>query len=294
MGRWIFCFSMFFLLLTGCSSTDEPSSESADMAGSDHSASKIEEAPNEDSQLQGSESSQLSPLQAERKIVFNANLSLTVEDLPQATDKLNELTISYKGYVVEESTFTEGESVLGSMTVRIPQGQFYAFLDQAEAIGKGVSQKSITGADVTEQYIDLNSRLKAKEAVMKRLQGFLDEATKTEDLLSISNDLSRVQEEIEQLRGQINYLDNQSEFSTVTLSLEQQKITVPTFAENEYRTFTEAKKLFMTTANGLLSFFSKTIVFLLGFSLVLLPLLTVVIFFMIRYRKARKKADHDS
>ncbi|MDP4552498.1 DUF4349 domain-containing protein [Alkalihalobacillus macyae] len=293
MGRWILCFSMIFLLLIGCSSTDEHSSESADMAGSDHSASKIEEAPHEDSQLQGSESSQLSPLQAERKVVFNANLSLTVEDLPQATDKLNELTSSYKGYVVEESTYTEGESVLGSMTVRIPQGQFYAFLDKAEAIGKGLSQKSITGSDVTEQYIDLNSRLKAKEAVMKRLQGFLNEATKTEDLLSISNDLSRVQEEIEQLKGQINYLDNQSEFSTVSLSLEQQKISVPTFAENELSTFTEAKKLFMTTANGLLSFGSKSIVFLIGLSPIFLPLLAVGLFFYIRYRKKTKKVDQN-
>lgn len=296
MGKLIFCFSMILLLLIGCSSTEEHSSESADVAKPDtfemdNSAGKSEEAPNDGSLSQSNEVSEIMPLQAERKVIFNANLSLTVEDLPQATDKLNELTTSYKGYVVEESTYTEGESVFGSMTVRIPQGEFDSFLDQAEAIGKGVPQKSITGSDVTEQYIDLNSRLKAKEAVMKRLEGFLEEATKTEDLLSISNDLSRVQEEIEQLKGQINYLNNQSEFSTVTLSLEQQKITVPTFAENEFSTLAEAKKLFMTTANGLLSFGSKTIVFLIGLSPILLPLVAIGVVLFIRYRKKTKKAD---
>ena len=298
MRRWMILLSATIFLLTGCSSNGEKSSESSDVATApnsdavENSAGSSNESDTESSS--STEQSEIMPLQQERKVIFNAHLSLTVDQLKKASDKLNQLTTSYKGYIVEESTSTEGESLFGSMTVRIPQNQFHSFLDEAEAIGKGSSQKSITSSDVTEEYVDLSSRLKAKETVMKRLESFLDKATKTDDLLAISNDLSRVQEEIEQLKGRIQYLDNQSEFSTVTISIEQHKVTVPTLGENELNTFSEAKRLFMTTSNGILAFFSKTIVLLIGLSPVLIPLLAICLFFFIRYRKTMNKADQKS
>ncbi len=298
MRRWMILLSTTIFLLTGCSSNGEQSSESSDVATApnsdavENSAGSSNESDTESSS--STEQSEIMPLQQERKVIFNAHLSLTVDQLKKASDKLNQLTTSYKGYIVEESTSTEGESLFGSMTVRIPQNQFHSFLDEAEAIGKGSSQKSITSSDVTEEYVDLSSRLKAKETVMKRLESFLDKATKTDDLLAISNDLSRVQEEIEQLKGRIQYLDNQSEFSTVTISIEQHKVTVPTLGENELNTFSEAKRLFMTTSNGILAFFSKTIVLLIGLSPVLIPLLAICLFFFIRYRKTMNKADQKS
>ncbi|MGA9288818.1 MAG: DUF4349 domain-containing protein [Anaerobacillus sp.] len=298
MRRWFILLSAIILLLTACSSDGEQSSESSDVATAPNSEAIENTGGNSNESdtesTSSKEQSDIMPLQQERKVIFNAHLSLTVDHLKKASDQLNQLTTSYKGYIVEESTSTEGESLFGSMTVRIPQNQFHSFLDNAEAIGKGSSQKSITGSDVTEEYVDLTSRLKAKETVMKRLENFLDKATKTDDLLAISNDLSRVQEEIEQLKGRIQYLDNQSEFSTVTISLEQHKVTVPKIGENELNTFSEAKNLFLTTVNGILSFFSTTLVFLIGLSPVLLPLIAIGLFFFIRYRKAMKKADQES
>ncbi|WP_347548889.1 DUF4349 domain-containing protein [Pseudalkalibacillus hwajinpoensis] len=73
---------------------------------------------------------------------------------------------------------------------------------------------------------------------------FLKKPEKTDDLLAISNDLSHVQEEIEQLKGRMNYLDNQSEFSTVIISIAQKKITVPSISNKELNTLTEAKENF--------------------------------------------------
>ncbi|MGB7999567.1 MAG: DUF4349 domain-containing protein [Anaerobacillus sp.] len=298
MRRWFILLSTIILLLTACSSDGEQSSESSDVDTAPNSEAMENSAgssnESDTKSTSSKEQSEIMPLQQERKVIFNAHLSLTVDQLKKASDQLNQLTTSYKGYIVEESTSTEGESLFGSMTVRIPQNQFHSFLDEAEAIGKGSSQKSITGSDVTKEYVDLSSRLKAKETVMKRLESFLDKATKTDDLLAISNDLSRVQEEIEQLKGRIQYLDNQSEFSTVTISFEQHKVTVPKIGENELNTFSEAKNLFMTTVNGILSFFSTTLVFLIGLSPVLVPLIAIGLFFFIRYRKAMKKADQES
>ncbi|WP_347548890.1 DUF4349 domain-containing protein [Pseudalkalibacillus hwajinpoensis] len=167
------------LLTSGCSSNEDLSSKSEADTGSitDTTDNKVDDVENPDeNEISSSNGSSDLSLSQERKVIFNANLSLTVEDLPQAIDKLNQFTNSFKGYIVEASTYTEDETVIASMTVRIPQNKFNSFLDKAEAIGKGTPQKSITGSDVTEEYIDFTSRLKAKETVRKRLEDFLKEA----------------------------------------------------------------------------------------------------------------------
>ena len=82
------------------------------------------------------------------------------------------------------------EQVSGSITVRIPQKSFQAFLRDAEGQAAEVLQRRITGTDVTEEYVDLDSRLKSKRVVEERLITFMETAEKTEDLLKISADLS--------------------------------------------------------------------------------------------------------
>ena len=287
MNRWLSLIFASILILVGCSSNEERNSlEKSDQA-TDHSSEQSKEdiGVTEGNSSSAKATSELPELQQERKVIFNADLSITVEDLTQAIDEINELTTIFEGYVVEEKTFSENNAFIGSMTIRIPQSQFDAYLRKIETLAKGTPQKSITSRDVTENYIDLSSRLKAKESVQKRLESYLNEATKTDDLLAISNELSRVQEEIEQLKGQINYLDNQSDYSTVTISLEQKKRPVPSIGERDFETLSEAKHLFITTSNGLLAFFSKTIVLLIGLSPILLPLLIIGLFFLYRFRK---------
>ncbi|WLR61178.1 DUF4349 domain-containing protein [Guptibacillus hwajinpoensis] len=296
MRRWILLICTSILLLAGCSSNNGNFlNESSDIATStDQSTDENQGGNGREKEKNSSsiEKSETPALQQDRKVIFNANLSLTVEGLPKATAKIKDLTRTHKGYVVEESIASEEDSLFGSMTVRIPQPEFDSYLNAVEGLGKGAPQKSISGTDVTENYVDLTSRLKAKEAVQKRLESFLNEATKTEDLLAISNELSRVQEEVEQLKGQLNYLNNQSEYSTVTISLEQQKIIVPSIDKNEFQTLTEAKKLLMTTVNGLLSFFSTVAVLLIGLSPILAPLVLIGLFFLYRKRKKKnQKAD---
>lgn len=293
MKRVLICvIAMSIFLITACSS-NQHQSESGDrgeFTTEDMAGSSEEGEGNDRSESPSSNVAMDMPkLQTDRKIIFNANLSLTVEDLSKATDRIEQLLESNGGYIVEANTFSEEESNHGSMTVRVPQNNFYPFLDEAETIGKGTPEKSISGSDVTEEFVDLEARLKAKEDVKSRLESFLEKAEKTEDLLAISNDLSRIQEEIEQLKGRMKYLNNQSDYSTVTISFEERKITVPSLREGDDSTIAEAKQLFMKTANGILHFFSKTVVVLIGLSPVLVPLTLLAVFFLIRHRRKRTK-----
>ncbi|WP_273832226.1 DUF4349 domain-containing protein [Guptibacillus sedimenti] len=292
MKKWLSLIFASILILPGCSSNEgSNSTENSDRVTSiDQSTEQNKGSDVAKGNSSSAEAtSELPELQQERKVIFNATLSLSVEDLTLAINEIKESTKVFEGYVVEENTFSEENAYIGSMTIRIPQSQFDAYLRKVETLAKGEPQKSITSKDVTENYVDLSSRLKAKEAVQQRLESFLNEATKTDDLLAISNELSRVQEEVEQLKGQINYLDNQSDYSTVTISLEQTKRPVPSIGERDFKTLSEAKHLFITTSNSLLAFFSKTIVLLIGLSPILLPLLIIGLFLLYRFRKKTSK-----
>src|SRR5699024_7646021 len=114
----------------------------------------------------------------------------------------------------------------GHITARIPQEDFKSFIKTGEEGSSKDLDSSTSGEDVTKVYVDLKSRLNSKEVVEDRLLTFMEEADKTEDLLKISNDLAEVQEEIEALKGQINYLDDKSDLATVSIYMQEENVAL--------------------------------------------------------------------
>ncbi|WP_170109590.1 DUF4349 domain-containing protein [Melghirimyces profundicolus] len=156
-----------------------------------------------------------------RKVVYQANLDLRVDNLKKAREKMEEDARKKDGYLVEASQSRNGHDVTGRFVFRIPQESFHAFLDELERVAQEVSSRNLSGKDVTEEFVDLKSRLKAKKAVEKRLMEMMKEAKTTEDLLKVSERLSQVQEEIEQLKGRMQYLQNRTDYATVTVQARQ-------------------------------------------------------------------------
>src|SRR5690606_38457488 len=110
----------------------------------------------------------------------------------------------------------------GSFVIKVPASGFQSFLTGLEKLKKDEEfQRHVQGQDVTEEYVDLTSRLKAKQVVEARLLSFMEKATDTKDLLEFSNELARVQEEIERIKGRMRYIDENVSFSTVELRMYQ-------------------------------------------------------------------------
>lgn len=152
----------------------------------------------------------------------------------------------------------------GSIRIRIPQKYFQSFLHDAEGQAVEVIQRNITGQDVTEEYVDLESRLKSKKVVEERLLTFMKKANKTEDLLKISADLASVQEEIETIEGKLKFLENQTAFSTVNIMLHEYKVVVPNIDKDNLNTWEKTKKQFMKSINTLIAVVSWLVVFVIG------------------------------
>ncbi|MCP1492761.1 DUF4349 domain-containing protein [Peribacillus frigoritolerans] len=250
-----------FLLLAGCSSNekDDSASESQD----EKAESKM------DASISGNkvqeEAAEKEGMTDERKVIHQAQLELKVKNLEKAQMKIENKAAGYGGYVVESNIYREDEELVeGTITVRVPEAHFQDFLTDSEGEASEVVGRNVTGQDVTEQYVDLKARLKSKRAVEERLLAFMKDAEKTEDLLKISSDLAVVQEEIEQLTGQMKYLENQISYSTVTITLSQDRIVVPGIDNKELNTWERTKKQLATSANLLLKAGSGIIVFIIG------------------------------
>src|SRR5699024_3133711 len=159
--------------------------------------------------------------QANRKIIYNAYLDLEDKQYLEVIDTIEQKTLDMNGYIVSNQTSRLDDQLHhGHMVLRIPQESLTAFFDFLDAEDQiTINQRAVTGEDVTEQYVDLETRLNSREQLEDRLMTFMEEAETTEDLINISRDLADVQYEIEQIKGQINYLDNRSDLATVELSI---------------------------------------------------------------------------
>lgn len=281
-----------FVLLTACSSNDE---ESAKMSTEDRASDSAEFETKEEQSVEAEREQEsvaeetASP--STRMIIHQARISTNVKDLKKAQHNMEQRVKDYGGYIVESNVYLESdETSSGKMIVRIPEKHFEMFLSEAEVEASKVLEKNVTGQDVTEQYVDISSRVKSKRAVEERLLAFMKDAEKTEDLLKISNDLAKVQEEIEVLVGKMKYLENQTSFSTIELTMFENRVIIPEIENKDLNTWEKTKKQFITSTNALLSIGSGVIVFIVGNLpvLLLVTIIAVVVFWIIKKRKIKE------
>ncbi|HXG11562.1 MAG TPA: DUF4349 domain-containing protein [Gemmataceae bacterium] len=197
------------------------------------------------------------PQSVARKIIYTAHVELVVEDFDAAQKTLLQLLEEYKGYVAKsEVRGSPGTRRSGTWTVRVPVANFRAFLAALDSLGE--PQRSTTDSqDVTDEYYDLEARLKNKRVEEERLLDHLKKSTgKLEDILAVERELARVRGEIEQAQGRLQKLTKLTELTTVTVSLQERKDYVPaaspSFATTLGRTFTGSLDVLLTCGKGLL------------------------------------------
>jgi hypothetical protein len=288
-------FIILIVFITGCSAGS--GEKSADMTNStnakmDSAGSRSGEQANlynsENDKSERTESSAKTIKVQNQMVIYQADLQLRVKKFDQTVRALEEKVIKYGGYISESNVSREGsEQVSGSIKIRIPQKHFQTFLHDAESQAAEVLQRSITGQDVTEEYVDLGSSLKSKKVVEERLTTFMKSAVKTEDLLKISADLAVVQEEIETIEGKMKFLENQTSLSTINITLYEKSVVIPTIDKDKLNTWEKTKKQFMKSINMLLVGLSGLVVFIVG-NLPVLAILIIIGFFLLYYLKKRK------
>jgi hypothetical protein len=161
----------------------------------------------------------LSDTSIDRMIVRNSNLSLVVLDITKSRDQISQLAVSLGGYVVSSSISGSGHDLTGRISIRVPDGKFEQVISQIRGLAVKVDNESTSSQDITEEYLDLESRLKNAQATESQYLALLSKASTVQDILSIQDKLSQTRQQIEQIKGRMQYLEQTSAMSLIAVSL---------------------------------------------------------------------------
>jgi hypothetical protein len=180
-----------------------------------------------------------------RKIVYNAEIVLVVEDLAATEAGVNRLAKQANAYISEqEIRGASGMQRSGRWKVRVPIAAFEGFIAQVTKLGIA-ERNALTSEDVTDRFYDTETRVRSKKVEETRLLKLLEDRTgKLEDVLKVETELSRVRSEIERLQGSLNLLANLTALTTVTINAQERKNYVPpaapTFGNKVRMTFSDS------------------------------------------------------
>jgi hypothetical protein len=163
-----------------------------------------------------------------RKIVYDAQVELVVDSVEPIAKKVGALVQEAQGYIAEQ-TVAGSPGSLRSMhwRIRVPVEKFDSLVETIVALGE-LERNNRTSQDVSEQYYDLEARIKNKKVEEQTLNKILQERSgKLEDVLKIEIELSRVRGEIEQLEGKIRVVENLSSLATLTLNVRERDKYAP-------------------------------------------------------------------
>jgi hypothetical protein len=162
---------------------------------------------------------------AERVVIRSANLSIVVPDPGASVKDISQLANEMGGFVVSSNTFQSyfAEADLsaerGSITIRVPSERFEEALELIKQGATEVESENVSGQDVTQEFTDLQSRLRNLEAAEEQLLEIMASATDTEDVLNVFENLRRVREEIEVIKGRIQFLSESARLSAISVDI---------------------------------------------------------------------------
>jgi len=210
----------------------------------------------------------------DRKIIQDGELTMEVGSPVDAQRNIVSITGARGGFVVtseskqRQSSDSSKHDFDLTLVIRVPAPQFTATLDQIRAIGGRIIGEKETGQDVTEEFIDLEARIKTQKALESQFLEIMKQANKVADALEVQRQIAQVRTEIEKLEGRKRFLENRSSLSTITVNLMSPTtiVTSSGFARQIKDTFADSVDLA-----------AAIVLFLVRFVIVMIPIFILLI-----------------
>lgn len=231
---------------------------------------------------------------ADRKIIRNADLTIEVASPTETQHRIVSIAEMHGGFVVtSEAKQRDGGEPTNRMldirlVVRIPENQFGGALDRIRGLATNLAHESVTGQDVTEEFIDLEARIKTQKALEAQFLQIMRQAGKIVDALEVQRQIADVRTEIERLEGRKRFLENRSSLSTITVNIQAPKpiisVTETGFRQSVRDSVSDSVEL----GSGIVLFFVRFAIVMVPVTLlVLLPCGLLVRYFMRRAKRMR-------
>lgn len=230
-ARLFYISGLIVLLLAACSQAAQPrlsipgapASKPADSYQSNSAAGSTAAQPAQEATT--GYAAGVNAAEVKRIVIKNASLSIAVDDPAASMDRISKMADEVGGFVVTarqyQSQLSSGAKVpQASITIRVPAERLNEALSRIKAETKRpVISENLDSQDVTSDYTDLQSRLRNLEAAEAQLKEIMGSAQKTEDVLNVYNQLTQVREQIEVIKGKIQYYDESASLSAISVEL---------------------------------------------------------------------------
>ncbi|MDQ1284456.1 MAG: hypothetical protein QG620_804 [Patescibacteria group bacterium] len=172
--------------------------------------------------------SEPAPEIADKKVIKNGSLNMQVDSVDGAAREISQIAKDNGGDVFSSNAYQNAKKIkTGYVTVKVPVANFEKTYDDLKKVATLVVRESISGVDVTEQYVDLQAKIKNAQAEEQAYIRIMEQAQKVSDILEVQQQLSRVRGEIESLQGRIKYLESQTDMASIIVSMtEDADVTV--------------------------------------------------------------------
>ena len=212
----------------------------------------------------------------DRLVIQTADLTIVVKDVNARVKSIEDMASTMGGFLVSvnvsQTYASDGTQVpQAQIVVRVPSGKIDDALNQVKQDTVDVQNETRAGQDVTNQYVDLQSRLTAKQAAQDQLLKIMQNATKTQDVLDVYAQLQQVQSDIEVLKGQIQYMQQSAAMSAISVNIIAEA-TIKPIQVGGWKPQGVARD----ALQSLIYFWQDFVDFLIRFFLYLLPVLITI------------------
>jgi len=215
---------------------------------------------------------------AERKIIKEGDISFESADINKTKSLITQSVQNLNGYISKDEAFDYNDRLEHRLVIRVPADKFDILLAKISESTEKLDSKNINVLDVTEEYIDIDSRIKTKKELEERYKELLKQATKVEELLAIEKEIGQLRTEIESVEGRLRYLKDKISLSSLTV----------TYYQKTHSTFGFSSKFGLAIKSG----WDNLLWFFIGLTHIwpfVLIIAAAVYSFIRRYRKKKEK-----
>jgi hypothetical protein len=198
----------------------------------------------------------------DRMIIRTVTMTISVDDVQDVFQKVEALASAENGYLAGSQIRQDGDRKVATVTLRVPadNATYQATLEQLRGFAREVIDEQSQAQDVTDQYVDLDARLRNLRASEESLLQLMSKAQKVDDILAIQRELTNVRGQIEQIQGQKQVLERKADLATITLTIREFG-TVSRPGWSPGTTFAEAVRALGAALRGLVVFAIWLVVF---------------------------------
>jgi hypothetical protein len=234
---------------------------------------------------------------ADRKIIRNADITIEVPSTTDAQHQVTSIAESHGGFVVtseakqRESNDPAQRTLDIKLVVRVPSNQFGSAFDEIKKLAGNTPAEQVTSQDVTEDFIDLEARIKTQKALEVQFLEIMRQAHKIEDALEVQRQIAEVRTEIEKLEGRKRFLENRSSLSTINVNIQTPKPVITVTQTGFGHSLREAVSDSVTLASDMVLSFARFVIMMVPVLVFVFLPLGLVIRYLIRRAKRMRLAQ---